>query len=132
MRALRPGTCAQPWYMVLGGAGEDHDCLPRPAYIRATAPLARKQALARLRLSCTQGVAMYPGTPIQTNLARGVPYSARLCPCCDVGVPDTEHHFLFDYCPALSGIRDPRRCTQQCARSIRGCGWAASTTRCST
>ena len=59
------------------------------------APLARKQTLARLRLSCT---------PVQTNLARGVPYSARMCTRCDVGVPDTEHNFLCD-CPALSEIR---------------------------
>ena len=90
--------CKYATHMTLGGAGEDGDSLPRPAYISATAPLARKQALARLRLSCT---------PIQTNLvnrARGVPYSARLCTRCDVGVPDTEHHFLFD-CPALSEVR---------------------------
>ena len=89
--------CKYATHMVLGGAGEDHDCLPRPAYIGATAPLARKQALARLRLSCA---------PVQTNLARGVPYSARLCTRCAVGVPDTEHHFLFD-CPALSAVRAP-------------------------
>ena len=41
-------------------------CLSLHIYIGATAPLARKQALAaRLRLSCI---------PIRTNLVRGVPY----------------------------------------------------------
>ena len=55
----------------------------------AAAPLARKQALPRLRLSCA---------PIQTNLVRDVPYPARVCTRCGTGVPDTEHHLLSGCC----------------------------------
>ena len=48
-------------HAVEGGAGADHDSLPRPACIGATAPLARKQALARLR--------PISSAPMQTKLA---------------------------------------------------------------
>jgi hypothetical protein len=48
--------------MMLGGSGAEHDQLPVPAYVAAIASLARKRALAQLRLS---------STPIQTNLLHG-------------------------------------------------------------
>ncbi len=56
----------------------------------ALAPLAKKRALAQMRLS---------GAPIQTNLQRGagaVPYSQRLCPRGCAAAVDTEQHVLFE------------------------------------
>jgi hypothetical protein len=75
--------------MVQGGSSAKHDQLPTPAYVAALAPLAKKRALAQMRLS---------GAPIQTNLQRrgaAVPYSQRLCPCGCPAAVDTEQHVLF-------------------------------------
>jgi hypothetical protein len=58
--------------------------------VAALAPLAKKRALAQMRLS---------GAPIQTNLQRGagaVPYSQRLCPRGCAAAVDTEQHVLFE------------------------------------
>jgi hypothetical protein len=49
--------------MVQGGSSAEHDQLPTPAYVAALAPLAKKRALAWMRLMS--------GAPIQTNLQRG-------------------------------------------------------------
>ncbi len=72
--------------MVQGGSSAEHDRLPTPADVAALAPLAKKRALAQMRLS---------GAPIQTNLQRGagaVPYSQRLCPRGCAAAVDTEQH----------------------------------------
>ncbi len=64
----------------------------------ALAPLAKKRALAQMRLS---------GVPIQTNLQRGagaVPYSQRLCPRGCAAAVDTEQHVLFE-CQATAAAR---------------------------
>ncbi len=81
--------CKYATHMVRGGSGAEHDELPIPAYVSALAPLAKKRALAPMRLS---------GAPIQTNLQRGagaVPYSQRLCPRGCAAAGDTEQHVLF-------------------------------------
>ena len=82
--------CKYATHMVLGGTIAEHDQLPVPAYLAAFAPLARKRALAQLRLN---------STPIQTNLLRstdGVQYSQRLCPRGCATAVDTEQHMLFE------------------------------------
>jgi hypothetical protein len=84
--------------MVQGGTSAEHDELPIPAYVAALAPLAKKQALAHMRLS---------GAPIQTNLQRGagvVPFSQRLCPRGCAAAVDTEQHALFE-CQATEAPR---------------------------
>ncbi len=66
--------CKYVTHMVQGGNSAEHDELPTPAYVATLAPLAKKRALAQMRLS---------GAPIETNLQRGagaVPYSQRICP----------------------------------------------------
>jgi hypothetical protein len=81
--------CKYATHMVQGGNSAEHDELPIPAYVAALAPLAKKRALAQMRLS---------GAPIQTNLQRGasavlaVPYSQRLCPRGCAAAVDTEQH----------------------------------------
>ncbi len=87
--------------MVQGGNSAEHDELPTPAYVAALAPLAKKRALAQMRLS---------GAPIQTNLQRGagaVPYSQRLCPRGCAATVDTEQHALFE-CQATAAARAAR------------------------
>jgi hypothetical protein len=62
--------------------------VPTPVNVAALAPLAKKRALAQMRLS---------GAPIQTNLQHGagaVPYSQRLCPRGCPGAVDSEQHLL--------------------------------------
>jgi hypothetical protein len=70
------------------------------------APLARKRALAQLRLN---------SAPIQTNRLRstdGVQYSQRLCPRGCATAVDTEQHMLFEClateergpCPLIPGM----------------------------
>ena len=88
--------------MVQGGNSAEHDELPIPAYVAALAPLAKKRALAQMRLS---------GAPIQTNLQRGasaVPYSQRLCPRGCAAAVDTEQHALFE-CQATAAARARHR-----------------------
>ena len=82
--------CKYATHMVLGGSGAEHDQLPVPAYVAAMAPLARKRALAQLRLN---------RAPIQTNLLRstdGVQYSQRLGPRGCATAVDTEQHMLLE------------------------------------
>jgi hypothetical protein len=50
--------CKYATHMVQGGTSAEHDELPIPAYVAALAPLAKKRALARMRLS---------GAPIQSD-----------------------------------------------------------------
>ncbi len=96
-RVVRGGRCA------VGAARRHvHDELPTPAYVAALAPLAKKRALAQMRLS---------GAPIQTNLQRGagaVPYSRRLCPGGCAATVDTEQHVLFE-CQATEAARARHR-----------------------
>ncbi len=90
--------CKYATHMVQGGNTAEHDRLPTPAYVAALAPLAKKRALAQMRLS---------GAPIQTNLQRGagaVPYSQRLCPRGCAAAVDTEQHVLFE-CLATEAAR---------------------------
>ena len=90
--------CKYATHMVQGGNSAEHDELPTPAYVAALAPLAKKRALAQMRLS---------GAPIQTNLQRGagaVPYSQRLCPRGCAATADTEQHVLFE-CLATEAAR---------------------------
>jgi hypothetical protein len=78
--------------MVQGGTSAEHGELPIAAYVAALAPLAKKRALAQMRLS---------GAPIQTDLQRGagvVPFSQRLCPRGCAAAVDTEQHALFKCC----------------------------------
>jgi hypothetical protein len=85
-------------HMVQGGNGDEHAELPTPPCVAALAPLAKKRALAQMRLS---------GAPIQTNLQRGagaVPYSQRLCPRGCAAAVDTEQHALFE-CQATEAAR---------------------------
>ena len=91
-------SCKYAAYMLIGGVGADHDCLPRPAYLRTAAPLKQKRALARLRLGAA---------PIRTNQTHAVPFSQRRCTRCSRGV-DTEHHLMFD-CRALATTRAEHR-----------------------
>jgi hypothetical protein len=94
-----------PWRSRLGRVrylllyySAEHDELPTPAYVAALAPLAKKRALAQMRLS---------GASIQTNLRRGadaVPYSQRLCPRGCAAAVDTEQHVLFE-CLATEAAR---------------------------
>ncbi len=73
-------------------------CPPLLNYVAALAPLAKKRALAQMRLS---------GASIQTNLQRGagaVPYSQRLCPRGCAAAVDTEQHVLFE-CQATEAAR---------------------------
>ena len=88
-------SCKYATHMVLGGPEAEHTQLPVPAYVYAFAPLARKRALARLRLS---------SAPIQTNTQLGVPYTQRWCTRGCTEVVDSEHHLLFD-CPAVAAAR---------------------------
>jgi hypothetical protein len=69
--------------------------LPVPAYVPGIASLARKRALARLRLS---------SAPIQTNTQLGVSYTQRQCTRGCTGPNDSEHHLLFE-CPAFEDVR---------------------------
>ncbi len=90
--------CKYATHMVQGGSSAEHDRLPTPAYVAALAPLAKKRALAQMRLS---------GAPIQTNLQRGasaVPYSQRLCPRGCAATVDTEQHVLLA-CQATEAAR---------------------------
>ena len=87
--------CKYATHMMLGGAGAEHDQLPRPAYVDALAPLAHKQALARLRLS---------SAPIQTNMQRSAPYSQRWCTRGCIHALDSEQHLLFE-CQAVEEVR---------------------------
>jgi hypothetical protein len=90
--------CKYATHMVQGGNSAEHDELPIPAYVAPLAPLAKKQALAQMRLS---------GAPIQNNLQRGagaVPYSQRLCPRSCAATVDTEQHVLFE-CQAIEAAR---------------------------
>jgi hypothetical protein len=82
--------CKCATHMVQGGNSAEH--------VAALAPLAKKRALAQMRLS---------GAPIQTNLQRGagaVPYSQRLCPRGCAATVDTEQHVLFE-CQATEAAR---------------------------
>ena len=92
-------SCKYAQLMVQGGGGAQHHQLPIPAYVSAIAPLGRKRALARLRLS---------SSPIQTNLLQGtageVPYSDRKCTRGCVAMVDSEQHMLFD-CIATEDAR---------------------------
>jgi hypothetical protein len=92
-------SCKYAQLMVQGGGGAEHHQLPIPAYVSAIAPLGRKRALARLRLS---------SSPIQTNLLQGtageVPYSDRKCTRGCVAMVDSEQHMLFD-CIATEDAR---------------------------
>jgi hypothetical protein len=66
---------------VTRGSEAVHDQLGLGTYhVTAFAPLAHKQAVARLQLS---------SAPIQTNSQRAVPCSQR--------AHDTEHHLLFKF-----------------------------------
>jgi hypothetical protein len=59
--------------------------------VAALAPLAKKRALAQIRLS---------DVPILTNPQRGAgaaPYSQRLCPRGCAAAVDTEQHVLFEF-----------------------------------
>jgi hypothetical protein len=90
--------CKYATHMVQGGRGAQHDELPVPAYLAAIAPLGRKRALARLRLS---------SAPIQVNVlqgAGGAPYSQRLCPRGCEAMIDSEQHILFE-CVASEDAR---------------------------
>ena len=88
-------SCKYATHMVLGGPEAEHTQLPIPAYVYAFAPLARKRALARLRLS---------SAPIQTNTQLGVPCTQRWCTRGCTEVVASEHHLLFD-CPAVAAAR---------------------------
>jgi hypothetical protein len=90
--------CKYATHMVQGGRSAQHDELPVPAYLAAIAPLGRKRALARLRLS---------SAPIQVNVlqgAGGAPYSQRLCPRGCEAMIDSEQHILFE-CVASEDAR---------------------------
>jgi hypothetical protein len=81
--------------MVLGGSEAEHDQLPVPAYVTTAVPLARKRALARLRLS---------SAPIQTNTQLSVCYTQRWCTRGCTAATDSEQHLLFE-CPAFEDVR---------------------------
>jgi hypothetical protein len=89
-------SCKYNANMFWGGGEGGHDTLPIPAYVPALAPLSRKRAPARLRLS---------KAPIQTNLHLGVSYMQRLCEQGCVSAIDSEHHLLGSECLATEDVR---------------------------
>jgi hypothetical protein len=87
--------CKYAKYMILGGRAAERTQLPTPAYVHAIAPLARKRALAQLRLS---------STPLQSNTQREVCYSQRVCQRGCAEAVDSEYHLLFE-CIATADVR---------------------------